>query len=83
MCHQSVGLIGAELERAGMTTVSLTVCPEITRKVNPPRALSLPYSFGYPLGEPGNANLQGRILEEALRLLDHPGPPPVMEEGLG
>ncbi len=66
-----------------MSTVGLTVCPEITGRVRPPRSLSLPFAFGYPLGAPDDPTLQRRVLRDALALLAHPGPPPVMAEGTG
>jgi len=68
MCHQTVGLVGAELERRGIVTVSVSLLPEISRKVRPPRALELPYSLGYPLGRPNDPPLQRRILRALLAL---------------
>jgi hypothetical protein len=47
---------------------------EVTRKVGTPRALSVPYALGYPLGKPGDPALQTRILRAAFALLDAPGP---------
>lgn len=41
---------------------------EITRKVQPPRALSVPYRLGFPLGEPGNPELQTAVVRAALAL---------------
>ena len=79
MCHQSVGLIQAALESSGISTVSVSVCEEITRQVGPPRRLYTPFDFGYPLGRPGDAALQRRIILEALALLSENGPPPVMK----
>ena len=79
MCHQSVGLIQGALEDVGIATVSVSVCPEITEKVAPPRALYVPYAFGYPLGRPKDPGLQRRIILKALSLFDAKGPPPVME----
>ncbi len=69
MCHQSVGLIQRFIEHAGMTTVSISLLREITEKVRPPRALFVPYPLGYPLGEPGNPDLQKRIMRAAFALL--------------
>jgi len=69
MCHQSVGLIQRVLEHAGMTTVSISLLREISEKVRPPRALFVPYPLGYPLGEPGNPDLQKRIMRAAFALL--------------
>jgi hypothetical protein len=43
--------------------------PEVTRKVRPPRALSVPWPLGFPLGAPGESALQRRVLTELLALL--------------
>ncbi len=69
MCHQTVGLVSAELERGGIATASITLLPEITRKVRPPRSLAVPYRLGFPLGEAGRPELQRRILKELLDLV--------------
>lgn len=47
-------------------TASITMLPEITAKVGPPRALGVPYPLGFPLGAPGDAVLQLRILRRLL-----------------
>lgn len=78
MCHQTVGLIAGELERRGIATTSVTMLEEVTRKVGTPRALSVPYALGYPLGKPGDPALQTRILRAAFALLDAPGPGPIL-----
>lgn len=69
MCNQSVGLIQRAIEYAGITTVSISLLREITRRIRPPRALFVPFPFGYPLGEPDNPNLQTRIMRAAFALL--------------
>ena len=69
MCNQSVGLIQRAIEYAGVTTVSLSLLREITEKIQPPRALFVPFPLGYPLGEPNNPTLQTRILQAAFALL--------------
>jgi hypothetical protein len=80
MCHQSVGLVQSVIEKSGIPTVSITLLPEVTRRVRPPRALAVDRPLGYPLGEPGNAVLQKDIIEAALRLLHQPvGEPFVVE----
>ncbi len=68
MCHQTVGLVGGELERRGVVTVAVSLLREITAKVQPPRALEVPYPLGYPLGRPQDPPLQRRILRTLLRL---------------
>jgi len=69
MCVQAVALIQAEIERAGISTVSISLLHDVTRVIRPPRALFVPYPLGYPLGEPGNPALQHRIIAAALSLL--------------
>lgn len=69
MCHQSVGLVQSVIENSGIPTVSITLLREVTERVKPPRALAVDRALGYPLGEPGDANLQKRILMAAFELL--------------
>lgn len=80
MCHQSVGLIQGALESRGISTVGVSVCREITEKVRPPRALQVPFAFGYPLGPAGDAATQRSVIVQALELLGAAGPPPVSAE---
>ena len=79
MCNQSVGLIQRAVEATGISTVSITLDESITRRVKPPRALSVPYRFGYPLGEPNNPELQHAIIAEALALLGDEGTLPILK----
>ena len=69
MCHQSVGLIQSVIEKAGVPTVSITLLPEVTDRVAPPRALIVNRPLGFPLGEPNNASMQTDIIWAALRML--------------
>lgn len=69
MCHQSVGLIQSIIEKAGIATVSISLLPEITRKVDPPRALFVDAPLGYPLGKPHDMERQREILLAALALV--------------
>lgn len=68
MCHQAVGLIQAEIERSGIATASITLLPEVTSAVRPPRALSVQFPLGYPLGAPDDPALQREILRRLLAL---------------
>jgi hypothetical protein len=81
MCSQTVGLVAAELERQGISTVALQLLREIAEAVRPPRALFVPFPHGYPLGRPDDPERQRAVLEAALRLLEEPGTgrPPVLE----
>lgn len=69
MCNQTVGLVQAALERAGITTVSLSLLREVARVLKPPRALFVPFPMGFPLGAPNDVALQQRVIAAALALL--------------
>ena len=80
MCNQAVSLVAAECERRGIATVALQLLRMVAAAVRPPRALWLPFPLGYPLGAPGDAALQARILRRALALVEEPGPPPILHD---
>jgi hypothetical protein len=73
-----VGLIQSVIEKSGIPTVSITICKELTAKVEPPRALFVDRPFGYPLGAPQDAALQTRIILAALALLGRPVDAPLL-----
>ncbi len=72
MCNQTVGLVAAELERQGISTVCIQLLRNVAEKVRPPRALFIPFKHGYPLDIPGNAARQHAVIEAALKLLEDP-----------
>jgi hypothetical protein len=78
MCNQAVGLIAAELERRGITTVCVVLLREVAEKVRPPRALFVPFRHGYPLGLPNDAAAQRAVIEAALRVVERDGDPPIL-----
>lgn len=43
---------------------------EVTAQIQPPRALSVPYPLGFPLGEPNNVELQMEIMRQLMALLE-------------
>ena len=58
------------LELTGISTILVTVDPEQSRAARPPRALCpAGFPIGRSLGGPGEAELQRRILRDALALL--------------
>ncbi len=79
MCVQTVGLIQAAIERAGIPTVSISLLHEVTNVLRPPRALFVPYKLGFPLGEANNPALQHRVIASALALLQR-NDVPVIED---
>jgi len=70
MCNQTVGLVAAELERQGISTVCLSLLRRVAEKVRPPRALFVPFPHGYPLDTPGVPQRQRAVLDAALSLLE-------------
>jgi hypothetical protein len=76
---QTVGLAQAAIEERGIPTASITMLAKITEKIRPPRALSVPYPLGFPLGEAHNRELQTEVLRQLLALLERDDVP-VLEE---
>ena len=70
MCNQAVGLVAAELERRGITTVCLQLLRRVAERVRPPRALCVPFPHGFPLDAPGEPERQHAVIEGALALLE-------------
>jgi hypothetical protein len=74
-----VRLVGAELERQGISTVCIQLLRQAAEGVRPPRALLVPFRHGYPLGAPGDPARQRAVIDAALRLLEIPAlMPPVL-----
>ena len=80
MCTQSVALLAAVIEAHGISTTCLALLREVAEQVRPPRALAVPFPFGAPLGAPNDLPGQTSVLRQALRLLEEPGPPPVLRD---
>lgn len=80
MCNQTVSLVAAEIERAGIPTVVQVFLREAAEKLRPPRALWVPFDHGYALGAPNDVALQLDVLRATFALLDEPGPAPVLRE---
>jgi hypothetical protein len=69
MCHQTVSLVQWELERQGIATVSLSVMPDVTHTLEPPRALTVDAPLGAPLGPAHDADRHLTVLRRMLALL--------------
>lgn len=64
-----MSVLARVFETAGLTTVSIALVREHAEKVKPPRALFVPFPFGYPLGKPNDKAFQHRVLQAAFELL--------------
>lgn len=78
MCNQAVGLIAAELERRGISTVCIELLREVAERVRPPRSLVVPFPHGFPLGRPNDPALQRHVMVAALELLEREAQPPLI-----
>jgi glycine reductase complex component B subunit gamma len=65
-----VGLAAREIEEAGISTVVLSVMPEVTASVGTPRVVGVSRPPGCPLGDPGDADGQREVLRAALEALE-------------
>ena len=70
MCNQAVGLVAAELERQGISTVAIQLLRSVAAKVRPPRALAVPFRHGFPLDRPNDRERQHAVIEAALKVLE-------------
>ena len=70
MCNQAVGLVAAELERQGISTVAIQLLRIVAEKMRPPRAIVVPFRHGFPLDKPNKPEHQHAVIEAALRMLE-------------
>ncbi|MBW2518689.1 MAG: hypothetical protein JRE88_18045, partial [Deltaproteobacteria bacterium] len=62
--------MAAELERNGISTVTIQLLRMVAEKVRPPRALVVPFRHGYPLAAPDDPAKQHAVIEAALKMLE-------------
>ncbi|MEJ0068274.1 MAG: hypothetical protein WDO24_05585 [Pseudomonadota bacterium] len=72
--------LGHYLEEAGVPTVAISLVRPQTERTRPPRALWVPFELGRPFGAPGDAAFQQRVVLAALRLLEAPRGPVLIED---
>jgi hypothetical protein len=68
------------LEERGFSTVAIASVRAQAEKTRPPRALWTTSQLGRPLGEPGDAAFQRRVLMAALNLLERTDGPVILED---
>ena len=64
-----MGLVQRVLETSGISTVTLSWIPELTRAVGVPRLAGLSYPVSRPLGRPHDPDGQRAVLRATLELL--------------
>src|SRR5262252_3408604 len=62
------------METAGLPTCSLVLLKDHAQRTKPPRALFVPFPYGYALGKPDDAESQHKVLRAALQLFGASAP---------
>jgi D-proline reductase (dithiol) PrdB len=67
LCHRVVGAVQREIEGKGIPTVMITVVPQESKTMRPPRAIHpVGHTMGRVLGIAGDSATQKKTLREAL-----------------
>ncbi len=74
-----MGALSHYIEEAGVPTAGISLVREHTERIQPPRALWVPFELGRPLGAPNEPEFQLDVLRTLLGLLDRSGGP-VLED---
>ena len=61
-----MGLIQKAVENENISTISITHLPDLSKKVNVPRALHLRFPLGRSFGAAGRRDLQKKIVLDML-----------------
>lgn len=69
LCNHSLAVIQRVLEATGLATISLTIEPDLMKLVQVPRAMSVDFPPGCPVGEPTDRDKQLKVVREALEYL--------------
>jgi hypothetical protein len=75
-----VSALGHYLEEEGIATVAISLIRPQTEKTRPPRALWVSFALGRPFGPPSEPAFQRRVVLGALRLLERPTGPVIIED---
>jgi hypothetical protein len=70
-----VSALGHYLEEEGLATVAIALIRPQAEHTRPPRALWVPFELGRPIGPPGDAAFQKRVILAALGMLVEGGRP--------
>ena len=64
-----MSVLSRVFEAAGLTTVAMALVREHAERTRPPRALWVPFYFGYTMGKPDDPTFQHKVLAAALDTL--------------
>ena len=63
-------MLAQEFEKAGLSTVMVTMMPYWAEKMGVPRTLGVEFPFGHAFGMPNDREMQMTVIRAALSLLD-------------
>ena len=64
-----MSVLARVFESAGLTTVAIALVREHAERVRPPRALWVPFYFGYALGKPDAPDFQHLVISAAMEMV--------------
>jgi hypothetical protein len=79
LCTRTVSAIANVLEQAGIATVAIGSIRAQAVAARPPRMLYAEFPLGRPLGVPGDATFQRRVLDAAFALLPRQDTPVLVD----
>ena len=72
-------MLARAIEAAGLPTSAIVLIKEQTERVKPPRALFVPFPFGFALGKPDDPEFQHKVLAASLDLFKSESAPVLVE----
>jgi D-proline reductase (dithiol) PrdB len=69
LSHHSAAILQREIEAAGISTVSVSVCRDITDRIKVPRVVAVRFPMGNVFGHPFDDTMHFRIIKDALQTL--------------
>jgi hypothetical protein len=72
-------VLARAIEEAGLPTSAIVLIKEQTERVKPPRALFVPFPFGFALGKPDDPEFQHKVLAATLDLFKSESAPVLAE----
>ncbi len=72
-------MLARAFETAGLPTTTIVLLKEHAQRTKPPRALFVPFPYGYALGKPDDPEFQHKVLTAALELFSAAAGPVLAE----
>jgi hypothetical protein len=74
-----VPVLARVIEAAGISTVLVTVAPDLAERVGVPRIVGVEFPFSHVLGHAGDREEQMKVIRDALRVLRDARQPNMVE----